>query len=133
MKTIAVGFLVVASAARVTATSHHDDTFYELHNLIHRDKFYFIEYKGTDKITRNTIRIIKSLLQLADGFLMVLSNLVTYSSPRVKLVVDENDDTSFIKKKLSSKSLQQFVMHFKPHFYGIFDDYCRKLLVIIHH
>lgn len=29
MKTIAVGFLVVASAARVTATSHHDDTFYE--------------------------------------------------------------------------------------------------------
>ena len=29
MRTLAVGFLVVVAAARVTATSHHDDTFYE--------------------------------------------------------------------------------------------------------
>ena len=60
--------------------------WYKLQNIIHRYTFYFIDNSGIDKVARNDICVIKHLLQLDNGFLMVLGNLVTYSSPRVKLV-----------------------------------------------
>ena len=108
---------------------HYD----KLHNIIYRDTFYFIDNSGIDKIARNTIWVIQHLLQLDNGFLMVLSNLVTYSSPRVKLVFRWKWLYVIYQKKTILKITGAIRDAFQTTFYGIFDDYCRKLRVIIHH